>query len=300
MKLATTTGDFFKYTNSQIESLRHIYDAGFKYADYNFGCDHTGRTGVFSEDYRAYFEEVKKATEDIGIKLVQAHAPMGKPFLEEEGKQLIEDTIRCIEACAGWGIPNLVIHGGYALGLTVEENFEYNKQFFMPLLKCAEKYGVNILVENFNKMYKEGVYWIDNAKDLRGLIDYVDHPLFHAVWDTGHANLQEMPQNEELQLLGDHVRAVHIQDNMGLKDQHLTPFFGTMNMDDIMNGLLNIGYNGYFTFEVINIFTAASKKREYANDTRLASATLEMRDAFERFLYLLGKNILEKYDCFEE
>ena len=58
-------------------------------------------------------------------------------------------------------------------------------------------------------------------------------------------------------------------------------------MDDIMNGLLDIGYNGYFTFEVINIFTAASKKREYAKDTRLASATLEMRDAFEK-----SKNII--------
>ena len=40
MKLATSTGDFFGYTDSQIESLRLIYEAGFRYADYNFGCDY--------------------------------------------------------------------------------------------------------------------------------------------------------------------------------------------------------------------------------------------------------------------
>ena len=299
MKLATTTLDFFKYTHSQIEALKHIYNAGFRYADYSFICDYNGRTGVYSKNYSEYFKEVKKACDDIGIKLVQAHAPMGKSFLEG-GDQLIADTIRCVEACGEWEIPNLVVHAGYAEGLTVEENFERNKQFFMPLLKSAEKYGINILVENFNKMYKEGVYWIDNATDLRGVIDYVNHPLFHAVWDTGHANLQEMPQDEELKLLGSHVKALHIQDNMGVKDQHLTPLFGTMSMDSVMNGLLDIGYNGYFTFEVVNIFTAGSKKREYEKDTRLLEAPLELRDSFEKFLYTLGKTILEKYDCFEE
>lgn len=299
MKLATTTGDFFRYTHSQTEAMKHIYDAGFRYADYNFGCDSANRTGVYSDGYKKHFKEVREASRDIGIKLVQAHAPMGKPFLDE-GKQLIADTLRCIEACAEWGIPNLVVHSGYAEGLTVKENFERNKQFFTPLLKEAEKYDVNILVENFNKMHRENVYWIDNASDLLGLIEYIDHPLFHAVWDAGHANLQEMPQNEELRLLGNHVRALHIQDNMGLKDSHLAPFFGTMNLDDVMRGLNDIGYNGYFTFEVGGVFTSSEKRRQYSSDTRLAAPYIELHDAFEQFLYTLGKTVLEKYNCFEE
>ena len=37
MKLATTTGDFNGYTGPQIESLRCIREAGFRYADYSFG-----------------------------------------------------------------------------------------------------------------------------------------------------------------------------------------------------------------------------------------------------------------------
>ena len=299
MKLATTTGDFSGYTRSQAESLGYIREAGFRYADYSFGMDYSHRGGVYAEDYEAYFETINRATGEIGIQLVQAHSPMGTPLTDPDGR-FLADTLRCVDACGAWGIPNLVVHSGYTLGLTPEETFDANKKFFLPLLERAERYGVNILVENFNRMSVSGMYWIDNATDLRRMIDCVDHPLFHAVWDAGHANLQEMPQDEELRLLGDHVRALHIQDNRGDWDSHLLPFLGTMSMDALMNGLRDIGYNGYFTFEVGGIFTPAEKKRPFEKDTRLYKTPLAVKRAAERYMYELGKCILEAYGCFEE
>lgn len=298
MKLATTTGDFFGYTGSQILSLEHIRKAGFKYADYNFGCDSGSRMGVYSEKYEEYFSKIQEAMEKLDIKLIQAHAPMGKPL--SDGGALLEDTLRCVDACGAWNIPNLVVHSGYIKGLSPEQTFEENKKFFLPLLERAEKYGVNILVENFNKMCVDGLYWIDNAPDLLRMIECINHPLFHAVWDAGHANMQDMSQDEALRILGSHVRALHIQDNTGDADQHLVPFLGTMNMDAVMTGLLDIGYNGYFTFEVGGFFTSPDQKRQFPKSTRLLKAPLELRDAFERYLYELGKCVLEKYGCFEE
>ena len=299
MKLATTTGDFSGYTSSQIEALRLVRKAGFRYADYAFGVDYSRRNGVYGKDYQAYFASVKAATEEIGIRLVQAHSPMGTPLADPDGS-FLADTVRCVDACGAWGIPNLVVHSGYAHGLSREQTLAANKEFFMPILERAEKYGVNILVENFNKMHVPGLYWIDNATDLRAMIECVDHPLFHAVWDAGHANLQQMPQDEELRLLGEHVRALHIQDNRGDGDAHLLPFLGTMSMDALMHGLLDIGYNGYFTFEVGGIFTPADQKRPFEKDVRLAKAPLSLRLAADRYMYELGKCVLEAYDCFEE
>jgi sugar phosphate isomerase/epimerase len=299
MKLATTTGDFGGYTNSQIQALRYVREAGFQYADYNFGMDYKHRNGVYSEHYEEYFAQVNAAAAEIGVSLIQAHAPMGTPLNDPDGS-FLADTMRCVDACGAWGIPNLVVHSGYAHGLTVEQTFDANKAFFMPLLERAEQYGVNILVENFNKMSVPGLYWIDNATDLLGLIEYVNHPLFHAVWDAGHANLQEMPQDEELRLLGSHVRALHIQDNRGDHDAHLLPFLGTMSMDAVMHGLLDIGYKGYFTFEVGGIFSTAEQKRPFAKDSRLAKAPLSLRLAADRYMYELGKCVLTEYGCFEE
>ena len=168
------------------------------------------------------------------------------------------------------------------------------------ILAEAEKYGVYILVENFNKMHVENVYWIDNAPDLLALIKYVDHPLFRAVWDTGHANMQEMPQDEALRLLGDHVKALHVQDNNGKKDQHVAPFFGTLNVDSLMKGLKDVGYNGYFTFEANRFFLPGSKRRPFEQDGRLIDAPLGLRIKGEKLLYEIGKTILSSYGCFEE
>lgn len=297
MKLATTTADFSAYTDSQAVALRYLREAGFRYADYSFIKDYERRNGVYSEKFDRYVNEIAQTAAETGVTLVQAHAPMGRPLADA---QLLEDTLRCVDACGAWGIANLVVHTGYLPGLSREETFERNRAFFLPLLDRAEAYGVNILVENFNKMDVEGVYWIDNAPDLLSLIQCIDHPLCHAVWDVGHANMQEMPQDEALRLLGGHVRALHIQDNTGDRDTHLTPFLGTLNLDAVMHGLEDIGYDGYFTFEVVNVFGPAEKRRSYPQDTRLATAPLELRLAFERYLYDLGKCVLKQYGRFEE
>ena len=299
MKLATTTSDFNRYTGSQTESLRLIREAGFCYADYSFGHDYATRTGVYGEDHKAYFDEINRAAAEIGIILVQAHSPMGTPLKDPDGR-FLADTLRCVDACGAWGIPNLVVHSGYVHGLSREDTLVANREFFLPLLRRAERYGVNILVENFDRMCIDGMYWIDNATDLLALIELVDHPLFHAVWDAGHANMQEMPQDTELRLLGGHVRALHIQDNGGDRDAHLLPFLGTMNLDAVMHGLLDIGYNGYFTFEVGGIFRSSADRRPYPADGRLAEAPLSLRCAAERYLYELGRCVLETYGCFEE
>ncbi len=298
MKLATTTNDYSAYTDSQITALEHIRKAGFRYADYSFCVDHQRRSGVYVGDFESYLHSVSETADRIGIKLIQAHAPMGKP-LEDDGS-FLADTLRCVDACGAWGIQNLVVHSGYVHGLSPEQTFERNKVFFLHLLERAEKYGIHILVENFNKMCVNNLYWIDNAPDLLRMIECVNHPLFHAVWDVGHANMQEMPQDEALRLIGKHVRALHIQDNMGEEDTHLVPFLGTLNMDAVMNGLLDIGYTGYFTFEVGSFFSPSKDRRQYDRDTRLAVPPIELRDAFERYLYELGKCVLEKYDCFDE
>ncbi len=297
MKLATSTADFFTHTTSQITSLRHIAKAGFKYADYNFCRDYSLCNGVFSANYDSYVQSVLECANELGIKLIQAHAPMGLPL---EDESLIDATVKCVDACSKWNIPNIVVHSGYSPNLNKAQTFERNKKFFMPIIARAERYGINVLVENFNKMYVENLYWIDNAPDLLEMIEYVNHPLFHAVWDVGHANMQDLSQDKALRMLNKHVYALHIHDNMGDEDLHLTPFLGTTDMDAVLSGLIDIGYNGYFTFEVGDVFVPRANRKQSSKNPRLDYPPMQVKDAYERYLYELGKSILTKYDCFTE
>lgn len=299
MKLATTTGDFREFTNFQDESIKHIKKAGFKYIDYSFGMDYKNNCGIFGKDPEKYLDYIKNFAAENDVQFVQAHSPMGTPIVKDENYwPFIEATNKCIEACAKLGIKNIVVHSGYEAGLSKEETYKRNKEFYYELFPFAEKFGVNILTENFNR--KGSIFWIDNAKDMRELIDFVDHPLFHCCWDTGHANMQEMSQGEELKLLGEHVYALHVQDNYGELDQHIAPFFGTMNIDALMHGLKDIGYNGYFTFEANCMFNPLYSKKTFDKDSKLLLPPIEIKDKGESLLYDIGKHILKTYNCFEE
>jgi sugar phosphate isomerase/epimerase len=305
MKLATTTGDFAAYVTNQFDALQCLHDAGFRCADYSFGMDYKNRTGVFAPDWRDYIDRLKAHADALGMTFVQSHAPMGMPWgmplaRKSLQPQFLEDNKRCIEACALLGIPSTVVHSGYRRGLTREETIEENKAFYLELLHFAEPFGVEVLTENFNKMCEDGLYWIDNAHDLKMLLDAVDHPLFHVCWDIGHGNLQEMPQDEALRLLGDHVHALHIQDNMGDTDSHFAPFFGTVNLDAVMHGLLDIGYKGAFTFESDGILRNPALRRPFAKDSRLLRAPLGLRIEAEKFMYQIGRYALDAYGLLEE
>lgn len=301
MKLATTTGDYQAYTYNQDYAISMIKDAGFKYIDYSFIMDYKNGSGIFGNDPDGYIDDIKRLVEKLEVRFVQSHSPMGTPIVKDGNyRPFIDATNKCIKACSKLGIDNIVVHSGYERNISKEGNFYRNKEFYNQLLPVAEEYGVNILTENFNKMFDPQIYWIDNAKDLREFIDFVEHPLFHCCWDTGHANSQEMSQHEELKILGKDVYALHVQDNPGRGDLHMAPYFGSMNIDSLMYGLLDIGYDGYFTFEADSMLCSAYRKRTFNNDSRLLVAPMDIKQKAESLLYDIGKHILTSYNCFEE
>ena len=43
--------------------------------------------------------------------------------------------------------------------------------------------------------------------------------------------------------------AIHYTDNGGFADEHLLLYFGTLDNDEVMRALRDVGFNGYFTME---------------------------------------------------
>ncbi len=298
MELASTTNDFVSYTKDSLEAIKLLFESGFKNIDYSFGLDYNASRGFFSEDYERHLEKCLEVAKQNNLKFVQAHAPMGRPLVrDEEGERLIEATKRSIEMSARLGIKNIVVHSGYREGLSIREMFNENKIFYDDILRFAERFNVNVLTENFNKKFIDNLYWIDNATELRELIELVNHPLFHACWDTGHGNMIDTPQHESLKILNEHVYALHVQDNLGTNDSHFAPYFGTMNIDSLMYGLKEIGYKGYFTFEACNMpiydEVDGAKRKDFDKCKKLSNPPIEIKLQFEKLLYSIGKYILE-------
>ena len=302
MRLATTTGDFCFYTKDYVEQIKHVKEAGFRYIDLSLYSP-TSNDPLFSDDWKTEAARIKRYMAENGLEFVQSHGFNANCLGgEEKYKEAVEKTVRCIEICSELGIPSTVVHSGCSKDVTdKDEWFEKNRAFVKELIPIMEETGVEVLCENSTKANMGERYFINNGKDTREFVEFVDHSLFAACWDTGHANC-EGNQYDDIVALGDAMHAIHFNDNKGQKDDHLVPYMGTMNSDEIINALIDINFKGALTFESGALHGSKywlGKRRAFERDTRLLEPTLAMHKKLEELLYTVGEHILTAYGLFE-
>ena len=169
-------------------------------------------------------------------------------------------------------------------------------------MPTAEKCGVNILCENSTKANMGDMYFLITGKDTREFVDYVGHPRLHVCWDTGHANC-EGNQYEDILALGDQLYAIHYNDNRGTMDEHVAMYVGTLNHDEVINALIDVGFKGYFTLECDSTLRKSNywlgQRRPYEKDRRLAEPQLFMQRKIEELMYETAEYILKSYNLNE-
>ena len=303
MKLADTTEEFLQYYNDDTEKVKAICEQGFKNIDMNFYAEHKPGALYQGDDWEVKVDKLKALGKQLGINYVQAHLPGGNPLAEEGFEKLLSSNIRCIDICGKLGIKNAVIHAGWQQGIDKQEFYKKNKDFIKLLIPSLEANGVNLCVENSCKANLGKFFYFFDGRELREFLNYVDHPLVTACWDTGHANI-EGHQYDDIIALGDKLTALHINDNHGQKDEHMMPYMGTLNIDEVMTALSEIGFKGYFTFEcstsVIFNKNWLHKRREFEKDTRALNPGLELKKKMVSATFEAGKQILTAYGCYEE
>ncbi len=317
MKLATTTADFQGYSGRASDRIRYFEGTGFRYLDFNFYSSIYPGSPFLDARWERWIEDARDAAAERQIRFCQAHAPSGNLFASgEEFDVFLGATLRSIEACGRLGIPHIVVHqqdiGGFPSRAYPGLNLKRNREFFSRLFPVMEKTGVHVLVENSCDRHAPTKantrHFPSTSAELLELVEALRHPLIQACWDTGHANVQGVDQYQSIVELGDCLRAVHIADNYGDMDSHVAPFQGTTNMDAVMQGLLDIRYPGYFTFEASHILRNGAAwpnfRREwhYRDEkvTRLMNVPLALKRQAIALLYQIGKQILTEYHCFEE
>ncbi len=310
MIIATSTGDFDRFCKNDEEKIRELHRAGFRYIDlsmYSFTED----SPYMGDGWREQAMRLRALADTLGMKFVQAHSQGGNALSQDKGKVdfLLRATIRSIEICAVLGIPCTVVHAGVDKALTKEEWFSKNKAFYEKLFPTAEKCGVKVLCENSTAKNmggvfgKGGAYYINTGKDMREFIDFVDHPLFGGCWDTGHANC-EGSQYEEILALGDSLHAIHYNDNRGTGDEHIAPFLGTMNHDEVMRALIDVGFQGSFTLESMSSLRSydywQGGRRRFDGEDRLREPQLFMQRHMEKMMYETAEWMLSSYGLLEK
>lgn len=301
MKIATTIGDLYPYVQAPSEAVKLFDGSGFRYLDYSFSCSLTNPDDQLLSDY--WQEDIyacKEIAENLGFSFVQAHAPLNATRGEYLEKGILATT-RSIEACGILGIRHMVIHSGcFPECKYPQDQFAYfkeNEPFFRALIPAMERNGVHVLFENTTaKHLGDGMYFPILARDLNAFVDYMDHPLFGAAWDVGHAHIDGIDHYTQIMELGQNLKAIHVHDNDGKTDLHTAPFCGTLDYDALTKGLIDSGYQGYFTLEPSGFFRY---RRSDSLTGPLAHTPVEVKQAALSMLYTVAKAILTAYQVFE-
>lgn len=263
-------------------------------------------------DVNANADRMKQLLAETDLTATMAHAPSAHPFTQPDAA--VKWMARALHFCRRVGIPQVVIHPAAQNGNTREEFFAKNTAFFRSLLPYAEETGVCILIENIGNYADPYFLW--NGKDLRELVDRVDHPLAAACWDIGHANHfyeRDCEQYSSILALGDKLAAIHAHDNCGYMadtykhirlDMHTLPCYASpasVNWDAVLQGLKDIGYKGTFNFEVKS--PAASERSDFVYNGQVVN-TLQMMplrvwQLVNTALYEMGRFMLESYGMYE-
>ena len=304
MKIATTTGDFCFYCDTDEKRIRELHRAGFRNIDFSM-YSFTPNCIYMQENWRDAVKKIRDLADILGMNFVQAHSQGGNPLADDPAHLdfLLKATIRSIEICEMLGIKNTVVHNGFKNGVSKEEWFVLNKLFYEKLFPTMERCNVNVLCENSTKSNMGERYFINTGKDMREFIEYVGHPMIHGCWDTGHANC-EGSQYDEIMAIGDELFAIHYNDNHGAKDDHVAPFLGRLNHDEVITALIDVKFKGFFTLEcdssLIKYNQWTGKRRRFEDASRLREPQLFMQRHIESMMYDTAKWMLTSYDIFEE
>lgn len=208
----------------------------------------------FGEDERV-MNQLREHAERVGICFSFCHLPYGcnSSYGTKEYKDFTKVIRRAIDAASILKPKYSVIHPNT---LTVaekdfdaESSFHNTVEYLKPIVEYGREKGVEIVVENMRDVPMQVPYH-RYCGFVEELIQVADALNVGICWDIGHGNICKQVQSESIIKMGNRLKMLHIHDNRNFGDLHLPPFYGDVDWKDTMQGLKQIGYNGYLNFEV--------------------------------------------------
>lgn len=232
--------------------------AGFTYLDLNFCEAMNPSSRMRDDDWQTYVDHLAETGKRCGVVFAQSHLPYYDIFgINDPDKvKMMEELIRrSIIASSRLGVKWTVTHPGtvYSAGQDMSVSLERNLEYYSRHVNTAKEHGIGIALEN-DFEYKSAPYqhiFCANIHEQVLLIDSFNDPEHvGACYDFGHANLVGGFHRQSLTILAKRVKAIHVQDNKGLNDEHFLPFHGNIDWKEAMETLADIGYEGDLTFEI--------------------------------------------------
>ena len=221
------------------EAIDEIARCGYRYTE--LSDEHTDML-LAQGDPRTVGAEFGAYAAQKGVTVSQGHLFLKAHITKEEDLAILKEQI---ELFCAIGIRSAVLHcdGLPELGENVQR--ERNAAGLRVLLDAIGDRDLCICLENLRIHH-------GSVEELLSYVEELNSPHLGICLDTGHLNLSRSSSQRDFILrAGKHLRALHIADNEGERDQHLMPFgAGSVDMKEVASTLLEIGYDGLWNLEI--------------------------------------------------
>lgn len=198
-------------------------------------------------DHRENGRKFKEFLTAHGITARQGHLAFPS-LIVCEPDTFIDYIVRQTELYEAIGIERAVLHCDYMRGVEIsdEDRFEKNIEALRIVAERTAHINVYICLEN---LCGGAPTSIDRILEI---IERVGSPKFAICLDTGHLNVTKTSSQREFILkAGKLLKALHIADNEGERDQHLMPYGrGNVKFSEVVETLREIDYDGIFNYEI--------------------------------------------------
>ena len=196
---------------------------------------------IFSElEHYAPLVDMEHAVEIRSSKLTfSVHTGIADINVASNNERLreaaVENIVAEMKAASDLDIDTVTVHPGI-INLAVKDirarSVAQARISMKSIEHYAEEYGLYACIENMpNFPVMLGI----QAEELKEIIDGTDLPV---CFDIGHAHTAGQI-DRMVELFGDRIRNVHIHDNMGEKDEHLTIGDGSVDFRHVLGLLKN-------------------------------------------------------------
>lgn len=247
MKLSLSTFVYFRYTLP--EAIRRTAKLGYEGVEL-WG----GRPHAYCDDMdEKHVKEVKAALDETGIVIsnfipAQFRYPTNLAAPDETIRSGSIDYLKkSIDAAAALEAPYVSLCPGFSLyGQGVPAAWDAMIDSFSQLLDHSKGMDLKLILEPANRYESDLVVTIDDG--LRAVKELGTE--MGLLLDTGHLFINQEPIADTMDKMKGITCHFHIDDNMGVTDDHMVPGDGKMNYDLFFEKLKEIKYDGFLAVEL--------------------------------------------------
>jgi sugar phosphate isomerase/epimerase len=189
-------------------------------------------------------ESFRRFAEDHGLTFPQGHLWLKCRLCENGAVDILKSWLDLYMAA---GVRRAVLHcdgSSFPEGTPERVKAEENIKRLRPLAEYLSGTDTVICLENLRK-------YVRSADELLAIIDAVQSPNLGICLDTGHLNLCGGNQAEFIRKAGNRLKALHLADNEGERDQHMMPCGkGKVDFLTVFRELKKLGYDGLCNLEI--------------------------------------------------